>query len=127
MGGRSQPFAGAVSTAYEPLGEDIVRWKRGPLERIDGVKLPSHEVMHQGFLAVGQRPEGLQNALVLLQSRSEDPDVAFPFICTTWAAAAAEVELAAIEALGALASAIFGRIRSAWRWTRHKCRTGSTD
>ena len=63
---RSQPFAGAVSTGYEPLGSGFVSWKRVQLEQVEGIKLPSHEVMVQGFLAVGQRPEELQSALVLL-------------------------------------------------------------
>jgi len=107
---RSQPFAGAVSTGYEPLGSDFVSWKTEQLQKIEGIKLPSHEKMYQGFLAVGQRPEELQNALVLLQSRSEDPDVAFPIICSTLALAAAEVEIATIEALGSLASVIFDRV-----------------
>lgn len=109
---RSQPFAGAVSTGYEPLGSAFVGWKRGQLEQIEGIKLPSQEVMTEGFLAVGQRPEELQSALVLLQSRPEAPDVAFPIICSTLASAAAEVEIATIEALGALASAIFDRVVS---------------
>jgi hypothetical protein len=107
---RSQPFAGAVSTVYEPLGSGFVSWKREQLEQIPGIKLPSQEVMVQGFVAVGQRPEELQSALVLLQSRPEAPDVAFPIICSTLAAAAAEVEIATIEGLGALASAIFDRV-----------------
>lgn len=109
---RSQPFAGAVSTGYEPLGPSFVSWKRGQLEKIKGIKLPSHEVMVQGFLAVGQRPEELQSALVQLQSRPEEPDLAFPIICSTLASAAAEVEIATIEGLGALASAIFDRVAS---------------
>lgn len=109
---RSQPFAGAVSTGYEPLGSEFVSWKRAQLEQIEGIKLPSQEVMTEGFLAVGQRPEELQSALVLLQSRPEAPDVAFPIICSTLASAAAEVEIATIEALGALASAIFDRVVS---------------
>lgn len=107
---RSQPFAGAVSTGYEPLGADFVEWKREQLQQLTGIKLPSQEVMYQGFLEVGQRPEELQNALVLLQSLNEDADVAFPIICSTLASAAAEVEMAAIEALGGLASAIFDRV-----------------
>lgn len=107
---RSQPFAGAVSTGYEPLGSSFVSWKRAQLEPIKGIKLPSQEVMVQGFLAVGQRPEELQTALVLLQSRPEAPDVAFPIICATRASASAEVEIATIEALGALASTIFDRV-----------------
>ena len=107
---RSQPFAGAVSTGYEPLGTEFVDWKHGQLKQIDGIKLPSPDVMFQGFLAVGQRPEELQSALTLLQSRPEDPDLAFPIICTTLASAAAEVEIANIETLGTLASAIFNRV-----------------
>jgi hypothetical protein len=109
---RTQPFAGAVSTAYEPLGSGFVAWKTEQLEKIQGIKLPSQEVMFQGFLALGQRPEELQNALVQLQSRPEEPDLAFPIICATLASAAAEVEIATIEGLGALASAIFDRIAS---------------
>lgn len=107
---RSQPFAGAVSTAYEPLGADFVRWKWEQLQTVPGVKLPSEAVMWEGFLAVGQRPEELQHALMQLQSRPEPPDFAFPIICTTLASAAAEVEIASIEALGTLAEAIFDRI-----------------
>lgn len=107
---RSQPFAGAVSTAYEPLGPDFVHWKCEQLQVIAGIKLPTEELMWQGFVAVGQRPEELQNALIQLQSRPEPPDLAFPIICATLASAAAEVELAAIENLGALAQAIFDRI-----------------
>ncbi len=107
---RSQPFAGAVAAEYEPLGEEFVRWKHEQLQPLTGIKLPSQEVMYQGFMAIGQRPEELQNALVLLQSRPEDPDMAFPIICTTLAASAAEVEIATVESMGALASAIFDRV-----------------
>ncbi len=107
---RSQPFAGAVATEYEPLGAEFVRWKHEQLQPLKGIKLPSQDVMWQGFLAIGQRPEELQNALVLLQSRPEDPDLAFPIICTTLAASASEVEIATVESLGALASAIFDRV-----------------
>lgn len=107
---RSQPFAGAVSAEYEPLSADFVRWKHEQLQQLDGIKLPSQDVMYQGFLSIGQRPEELQNALVLLQSRPEAPDMAFPIICTTLAAAAAEVEIATIESMGTLASAIFDRV-----------------
>lgn len=107
---RSQPFAGAVSTAYEPLGVDFVRWKREQLQALAGIKLPTQDDMWHGFLALGQRPEELQNALIQLQSRPEPVELAFPIICATLASAAAEVELATIENLGALAQAIFDRI-----------------
>lgn len=107
---RSQPFAGAVSTSYQPLGNEFIQWKKEQLEKAAGVKLPSQDVMLQGFIAMGQRPEELQNALIQLQYRSEDPDVAFPIICATLASAAAELEIATVESLGTLASVIFDRI-----------------
>ena len=107
---RSQPFAGAVSTSYEPLGVEFVEWKKHQLAQVQSVKLPSQDVMLQGFMAMGQRPEELQNALIQLQSRSEDPDVAFPIICATLASSAAELEIATVESLGTLASVIFDRI-----------------
>lgn len=107
---RSQPFAGAVSTSYQPLGDEFIQWKKEQLEKAAGVKLPSQDVMLQGFIAMGQRPEELQNALIQLQYRSEDPDVAFPIICATLASAAAELEIATVESLGTLASVIFDRI-----------------
>lgn len=107
---RSQPFSGAVSAPYEPLGAAFVAWKAAQLQTIEGVRMPSREVMNQGFTVVGQRPEELQKALVLLQSRPENPDVAFPIICSALASAAAAVEIDAIDSLGALAVAIFDRI-----------------
>ena len=107
---RSQPFAGAESTAYEPLGPEFVRWKCEQLQTIPGIKLPTENVMWEGFLALGQRPEELQNALIQLQTRPESPDMAFPIICATLASAAAEVELATLDNLGALAQVIFDRI-----------------
>ncbi len=107
---RSQPFSGAVSAPYEPLGRDFVQWKRQQLQALPGVKLPCEQAMWEGFLAMGQRPEELQNALVQVQSRAEPPDLAFPIICSTLASAAADVEIAAVEELGTLAATIFNRI-----------------
>lgn len=107
---RSQPFAGALSSAYEPLGRDFVGWKYNLLQQVKGLKLPSEQLMWDGFVILGQRPEELQAALTQLQSRPEDPDLAFPIICATLASAAAEVELAPLENLGGLAQAIFDRI-----------------
>lgn len=107
---RSQPFSGAVSTPYEPLGRDFVQWKLQQLQPLAGVKLPSEQVMWDGFVAMGQRPEELQNALIQLQARPEPADSAFPIICSTLASAAADVEIAAVDALGLLGNAIFDRI-----------------
>lgn len=109
---RTQAFAGAISTELEPLGVDFVRWKYEQLVPIEGIKLPALEVMYQGFVSLGQRPEELQTALVLLQERPEAPDLAFPIICSTLAMSASEVEVATIEGLGALATAIYDRIAS---------------
>jgi len=110
---RSQPFSGAVSAPYEPLGRDFVQWKWQQLHALPGVRLPSEQAMWDGFLAMGQRPEELQNALVQLQSRAESPELAFPIICATLASAAADVEIATVEELGSLAAAIFSRIAQA--------------
>lgn len=107
---RNQPFSGAVSTPYEPLGRDFVRWKRQQLSALPDVKLPDEQCLWEGFVLMGQRPEELQNALMQLQARPEPPDLAFPIICATLASAAADVEIATIESLGTLAAAIFGRI-----------------
>ena len=87
-----------------------MQWKLQQLQQLPGVKLPSEKVMWDGFVSMGQRPEALQNALVQMQSRDEPPDLAFPIICATLALAAADVEIAAVEALGMLASIIFNRI-----------------
>jgi hypothetical protein len=110
---RSQPFSGAVSAPYEPLGRDFVQWKWQQLHALPGVRLPSEQAMWDGFLAMGQRPEELQNALVQLQSRAESPELAFPIICATLASAAADVEIATVEELGSLAAAIFSPIAQA--------------
>lgn len=107
---RSQPFAGAVATSYDPLGRDFVSWKYSLLQRVKGAKLPSEQLMWEGFVTLGQRPEELHAALTQLQSRPEAPDLAFPIICSTLATAAAEVEFASVENLGGLAQAIFDRI-----------------
>jgi hypothetical protein len=110
---RSQPFTGAVSTAYEVLGMDFVRWQ---LDRIASAsastRLPDVEIAWQGFKAMGNRPEELFKALVQLQSMSLPPDEAFPVICATLASAAADVELHAIEEFGDLGRAVFRRIAS---------------
>ena len=110
---RTQPFTGAVSTAYEVLGRDFVRWQLDRIARASaGTRLPDIEVAWEGFRAMGHRPEELFKALVQLQSTSLPPDAAFPVICATLASAAADVELHAIEAFGDLGRAIFRRIAS---------------
>jgi len=72
--------------------------------------LPGLAVAWAGFQTMGNRPEELLKALVQLQSTNVPADQAFPIICSTLAAAAADVELRTIEDFGELGKAIFSRI-----------------
>jgi hypothetical protein len=107
---RSQPFMGALSTIYEPLGKDFVDWKLTQLASTPRIILPSQEVAWTGFQTMGNRPEELLKALAQLQSTKTNPDQAFPIICSTLALAAADMELQRLEELGPLGEAIFSRI-----------------
>ena len=103
----SQPFTGALTTAYEPLGQDFVQWQLQRIASAPGVVLPSAAVAMAGFEALGHRPEEMLKALVQLQSAQAPADQAFPIICATLASAAADVELRAIEEFGELGQAVF--------------------
>jgi hypothetical protein len=107
---RSQPFTGALAASFDLLGEDFVRWLFDRIAATKGVVLPSLEVGLAGFQTMGNRPEELLKALVQLQSTQVQADQAFPIICSTLAAAAADVELRTIDEFGALGKAIFSRI-----------------
>lgn len=106
----SQPFTGALTTAYEPLGQDFVQWQLQRIASAPGVVLPSAAVAMAGFEALGHRPEEMLKALVQLQSAQAPADQAFPIICATLASAAADVELRAIEEFGELGQAVFNFI-----------------
>ncbi len=103
----SQPFTGALTTAYEPLGQDFVQWQLQRIASAPGVVLPSAATAWAGFEALGHRPEEMLKALVQLQSAPAPADQAFPIICATLASAAADVELRAIEEFGELGQAVF--------------------
>lgn len=107
---RSQPFTGALAASFDLLGEDFVRWQFDRIAATKGVVLPSLEVGLAGFQMMGNRPEELLKALVQLQSTQVPADQAFPIICSTLAAAAADVELRTIDEFGELGKAIFSRI-----------------
>lgn len=107
---RSQPFTGAVAAPYEVLGKEFVKWLLERVAASGKVVLPSLEVAWQGFQQVGHRPEELLKALVQLQTTPAPPDQAFPIICATLAAAAADVELRAVDEMGELGRAVFARI-----------------
>lgn len=107
---RAQPFTGALTTAYQVLGEDFVQWQLDAIAATPGVVLPSVAVAWEGFQLMGHRPEELLKALVQLQTAAAPADQAFPIICATLASVAADVELRAIEEFGELGQAIFARI-----------------
>lgn len=106
----SQPFTGALTTAYELLGQDFVQWQLQRIASAPGVISPSPEVAWGGFQTMGHRPEELLKALVQLQTAQPPADQAFPIICATLASVAADIELHAVEELGALGQAVFARI-----------------
>lgn len=107
---RSQPFSGALATAYQVLGQDFVQWQLARIATTPGVVLPGLAVAWAGFQVMGNRPEELLKALVQLQTAPAPADQAFPIICATLASVAADVELRAIEDFGELGQAIFARI-----------------
>jgi hypothetical protein len=109
---RSQPFTGAVSAAYELLGQDFVQWQLDRVGTTPGTILPSSAAAWEGFQTMGNRPEELLKALMQLQSAPAPLDAAFGIICKTLAASAADVELRVIEEFGDLGQAIFARIAS---------------
>jgi hypothetical protein len=112
---RTQAFAGAVSLSYPMLDASYVDYL---LERMkeDGIRNPpSAPVAFEAFRTLGHRPEEMLKALRLMASRGslgEDPDRTLPIVAATLRATAADVELAKVEEMGALANAIFDRIAS---------------
>lgn len=106
----SQPFTGALTTAYDLLGQDFVQWQLQRVSSTPGVVCPSPDVAWAGFQTMGHRPEELLKALVQLQTIQAPADQAFPIICSTLASVAADIELRAVEDLGELGQAVFTRI-----------------
>lgn len=111
---RAQAFAGAHTASFEPLGSDYVAWF---LQRVAaaGLLAPPLEAAVAGFRIVGSRPEELSKAVRQFQGevaagRTADPAIAFETICATWATAAAEVDLQALEEAGELARLAFAHI-----------------
>jgi len=106
----SQPFTGALTTAYELLALDFVQWQLARIANTPGVVVPSVALAWAGFQTMGHRPEELLKALVQLQTAPAPADQAFPIICATLASVAADIELRAIEEFGDLGQAVFARI-----------------
>lgn len=106
----SQPFTGALTTAYALLDQDFVQWQLNRIASTPGVVCPSASVAWDGFQAMGHRPEELLKALVQLQTAQPPADLAFPIICATLASVAADIELRTVEEFGELGQALFARI-----------------
>lgn len=109
---RNQAFAGATSIEFPVLAADYVAHL---FERLnaDGVAvLPSSQVAVEAFKTLGNRPEEMIKAFRQLQHipPGSNPDAFFPVIAATLRSAAADIELAKVEQLGGLATAIFERI-----------------
>ena len=111
---RSQAFAGAHTASFEPLGKDYVEWF---LRRVEaaGLVAPPLDAAFAGFKSMGSRPEELAKAVRQFQDevatgRSSDAPTSFATICATLAAAAAEIDIQAIEDAGELAMLAFSRI-----------------
>lgn len=110
---RTQPFAGAVPVDFRVLGRDYVEWFLQRAAQSGDAVLPDLDTAVEGFRAMGHRPEEFKKALLQLQRvHVADEDMAreFRVVCLTLAAAAADVELAAVDSFGLLGRAIFSRI-----------------
>lgn len=112
---RNQAFAGATSMPFPLLGADYVQHVFGRLTA-DGVAvLPSLPVAIASFATLGNRPEEMIKAIRQVQHipAGSNPDEHFPVIAATLRSAAADIELAKVEQLGGLATAIFERVAAA--------------
>jgi hypothetical protein len=110
---RTQAFNGATSIAYPLLDADYVEYLLERLRVVGAANLPSSAVAVQAFRTLGNRPEEMVKALRQLQLNvpaGSNPDAYLPVIAATLRSAAADIELAKVEQMGSLASAIFERI-----------------
>jgi len=110
----NQAFNGAVTNEFPVLGRDFIDYVLEQVRPQLGAMLPSADVAEAAFRAMGSRPEELMKALNVLRSLPPDalPDEHLPTIAQSLGAAAADVELQKVEAMGPLAQAVFSRICS---------------
>ena len=110
----NQAFNGAVTNEFPVLGRDFIDYVLEQVRPQLGVMLPSAEVTEAAFRSMGSRPEELMKALNILRSLppGATPDEHLPTIAQSLGAAAADVELQKVEAMGPLAEAVFSRICS---------------
>lgn len=110
----NQAFNGAVTNEFPVLGRDFIDYVLAQVRPQLGSMLPSANVTEAAFRSMGSRPEELMKALNVLRSLPSDalPDEHLPTIAQSLGAAAADVELQKVEAMGPLAEAVFSRICS---------------
>ncbi len=110
----NQAFNGAVTNEFPVLGRDFIDYVLAQVRPQLGAMLPSANVTETAFRSMGSRPEELMKALNVLRSLPPDalPDEHLPTIAQSLGAAAADVELQKVEAMGPLAEAVFSRICS---------------
>jgi hypothetical protein len=110
----NQAFNGAVTHEFPVLGRDFIEYILQQVKPQLGDKAPSIAVTEDAFKRMGSRPEELMKALIVLRGlpQGANPDEHLPTIAQSFGAAAADVELQKIEALGPLAEAVFSRICS---------------
>lgn len=112
---RQQAFNGATSLPYPVLDADYVDFILARLTQ-DGIpKLPSRDAAITAFRMLGNRPEELLRALRQLHMSlptDADPDATLGIIAATLRTSMADIELAKVEQMGGLATAIFERIAS---------------
>ncbi|WP_462389743.1 AAA family ATPase [Acidovorax sp. Q11] len=110
----NQAFNGAVTNEFPVLGRNFIDYVLAQVGPQLGAMLPSAEVTEAAFRSMGSRPEELMKALNVLRSLPPDalPDEHLPTIAQSLGAAAADVELQKVEAMGPLAEAVFSRICS---------------
>lgn len=110
----NQAFNGAVTNEFPVLGRDFIDYVLAQVRPQLGSMLPSANVTEAAFRSMGSRPEELMKALNVLRSLPPDalPDEHLPTIAQSLGAAAADVELQKVEAMGPLAEAVFSRICS---------------
>ncbi len=110
---RNQAFAGATSLPYPLLDQAYVRHVLDRLREECMDALPTVEAAWRAFQILGHRPEELLRALGQLRANASSglsPDQLLPVIATTLRSSAADLELAEVEQIGGLATAIFDRV-----------------
>ncbi|MFT4243511.1 MAG: AAA family ATPase [Acidovorax sp.] len=110
----NQAFNGAVTNEFPVLGRDFIDYVLAQVRPQLGAMLPSADVAEAAFKSMGSRPEELMKALNVLRSLppGAQADEHLPTIAQSLGAAATDVEIQKVEAMGPLAEAVFSRICS---------------